>query len=521
MTQDNDHRKPDRPGTPRAPAPSDPEAPSISYMGDLPPTTHPNFRPPRYSAAELGLQLSFEEGGERLSCTLRDVSQNGVAFEWPGHRPAVRGELLSALHITCGDHQAYAGSAKVRSVRETSGGMLVGVSFLDSLMNMEDVLLLRDLQGGGTVPSLNIAAEEQAWYTESEAGDRFRALVGEFALFLRAAEDRFAAIERTLPYNVLHGPVEQPGTQALVEQLMRGFVPTYIRYTERIDAALRAVPTDEHEALKAFSRGHLHDLLIRAPFMHRCLTKPLGYPGDYEVMRFLYERHFEGSTLLAKAIHLGTIHTRGARAVRERKELLYQAIVKLVGERAARGEPTRIVSIAAGPAQEVYELLSRTEDLGARVEVMLFDQDRFALEYVSRRFTVALNAKPRTDLELSLRHDTIRRLLDDPAIFDDYGKVDMVFASGLFDYLRFHTGVRLIRNLHRLLSPEGELWVGNMVPENPCRWFLEHHLDWFLQYRSQEDLLTMGKIAIPEPSMRVTVESTRVNPFLVIRGASP
>lgn len=148
------------------------------------------------------------------------------------------------------------------------------------------------------------------------------------------------------------------------------------------------------------------------------------------------------------------------------------------------------------------------------MEVLLFDQDAHALEYVSRRF--ALQARHRTDVDVRLRHDAIGRLLRDPQIFADYGHVDFVFASGLFDYLEVPVGVGLIRNLHRLLLPGGVLYVGNMVPENPCRWFLEHHLDWLLKYRTREELAAMGEEAVPDAERRLVEDATGINPFLVL-----
>ena len=52
------------------------------------------------------------------------------------------------------------------------------------------------------------------------------------------------------------------------------------------------------------------------------VEKPFGYPGDYEVMRFLYELPFEGPTLFAKMMSLVTDEMAASRAVRSRKDLV-------------------------------------------------------------------------------------------------------------------------------------------------------------------------------------------------------
>jgi extracellular factor (EF) 3-hydroxypalmitic acid methyl ester biosynthesis protein len=266
--------------------------------------------------------------------------------------------------------------------------------------------------------------------------------------------------------------------------------------------------------MKAFSRALLHDFFMQSPLMHRCLTKPLGYAGDYVVMRYLYEDWFEGTSLLAKAIHLGGVSTPACDAVRARKDMIFRAICDRVRERARGGLRTRIVSIAAGPAQEMVELIRKVPELAAYLDVLLFDQDHDALEYVNNRINLVRAQGGGEGMTIQLRHDTIRRLLDDERLFESFGPVDMVFSSGLFDYLRFRTGVRLIRNLFRILGSGGQLFVGNIVPEQPTRWIFDHHLDWFLEYRSREELLTMGEDAVSHGHACIIEESSGYNPFV-------
>ncbi len=253
-----------------------------------------------------------------------------------------------------------------------------------------------------------------------------------------------------------------------------------------------------------------------APLMHRCLTKPLGYPGDYVIMRYLYEDRFEGSSLWAKALHLAGSTAPACEAVRSRKDMVGEHLVALAKDKAARGERARILSVAAGPAQETIELLSSHPELSNHLDILLFDQDRDALEFVNNRLN-RLRGELGAEVagaQVQLRHDTIKRLLEDPGIFEDFGPVDMVFSSGLFDYLRFHTGARLLENLYGTLAPGGRLLAGNIVPEQPTRWVFDMHMDWFIEYRSREELLTMGEAAARNASPRIIEERTGWNPFV-------
>ncbi len=504
------------------PAPDD-EAPSISpvYLDDLPPTPYPNFRAERLRPTDLGhmrVEVLVGMPTGKHACDLHDVSTSGVAFEWPHTAQLAPGKRLTDLAVLIERHEVYRGGGMVRSVRNVEGRTVVGASFLDSPMNMDDVRQLRAVRERRSDPRLVIRPAEQPWYCGNDRVHGFEALVAELYLFLREAEARFSSLERELPWHVLHGEKVTPARKALIEQLEEGFVPAFVDYARRIDAALRAAPPNHGDNMKAFSRALLHDTFMTSPLMNRCLSKPLGYPGDYVVMRYLYADKFEGSSLMAKAVHLGGVSTDACDAVRARKDLVFQTICDLVHDRMRQGRRTRIVSIAAGPAQEIVELLERKPKLADTVDVLLFDQDRDALEYVNNRIGTYM-ARTGSTMNVQLRHDTIRRLLDDERIFEAYGPVDLVFSSGLFDYLRFHTGVRLIRNLHRILAPDGQLLVGNIVPEQPTRWIFDHHLDWFLEYRSREELLAMGEAASSRGQVTIVEETSGYNPFVRLTGS--
>jgi hypothetical protein len=60
------------------------------------------------------------------------------------------------------------------------------------------------------------------------------------------------------------------------------------------------------------------------------------------------------------------------------------------------------------------------------------------------------------------------------------------------------------------------LYIGNMVPENPSRWYIENHLDWFLIHRTRAQLLEIGARAAPDSQPRIVEEETGVNPFVLM-----
>jgi hypothetical protein len=471
------------------------------------------FRPQRYRVHDL-LPLRGEvllsAGGVLAVCPLHDVSQNGVAFEWPAGRPPLLvGDHLADLSVRFDGYENYRGEGRVGSVRDVGGATVVGVSFEGLLLQVDEILHLRSIKQF----SNSRASAQAPW--RAPGHERFKVLVSELQLFMQDAEEQLGRLEENLPWHVLHGDSNptSPARMALIDQIRAGFATDVVRLTEEIDAAVRSAPPAHNAALIDWSRRHLHQFFMQAPSMHRAFQKPFGYPGDYEVMRFIYERPFEGQTLFAKAISLAFDQTRAARAVRHRKDLVKRKMRELI---ESRRRPLRILSIAAGPAQELYELLQEGEDLPEGLEIVLFEQDKGALAYAYRRLRPVVDARWPRQVKLVYLHESIKRLLRDSQLFTPVGPFDLIYSVGMFDYLRPATAVQLARTFEAQLAPGGAALIANMVPENPSRWYMEHHLEWNLIYRSHADLLEIGTRAAPHARLQILEEESGVNPFLEI-----
>ncbi|TAK31500.1 MAG: hypothetical protein EPO40_04955 [Myxococcaceae bacterium] len=474
------------------------------------------FRPRRYSPKDFeGIEPVIEvtHAGVTHPCELQDVSQNGVAFVWPVSTHVSVGDAIERLAVSFDQHTVYRGAAQVTTVRELDGRVVVGASFSESLMNIDDVMHLRDVRLWSEGEAQLLLARSRPWFVEGH--ERFKSLVAELRLFFEDSDARLSALEARLPSHLLTGEMHTAARNALIDQLRRDFVPEFVRYSEAIDAALRSVPEAEQAPLKDYSLRMLHDYFMRAPFMHRCRTKPLGYPGDYEVMRYIYERQFEGATLFGRALHLAVVWTRGAHAVRCRKDVVRARLDAMLDNPTVTGRPIRIASVAAGPAQEIVELLAQRHRPTPPVEFLLFDQDPLALSYAQGRMSRHIANNP--SVKVVFLHDSIKRLLHDPTLFKGFGPFDMIFCAGLFDYLRFPTAVNLCRNFYDNLNPGGMAFVGNMVQENPCKWFLEHHLEWFLLLRTREEMMAYASAAAPEAEVAILEDGTGINPFVTMR----
>jgi hypothetical protein len=379
-------------------------------------------------------------------------------------------------------------------------------------MDIEDVLHLRDVKAHiADAAASGVRIDRAPWRVAEH--HRFKSRVAELRLFLEDAQQRFAELEQTLPWSVVHGDQSCLARRALIERIRDGFVADVVEACNGIADALGQASFTQRDALREYSERHLGAFLMLSPWMHRARHKPLGYPGDFEVMNGLYGRHFDGATLFAKALNVAMVSLTAAEAVRTRKDLLKQQISEQI-DAHSDGRPVRVLSIAAGPAQEIYELLEERERLEAPLQIVLFDQDASALSFSYGRLSRLVNARWKDQVEVLHLHDSITRLLRGTSVLTGSGTFDLVYSCGLFDYLRPNSWVSLYRGLFEMVGPGGSLLVGNMVPDCPTRWVMELHLDWFLEYRDHDALRALANKAVPGVPVEILEEATGFNPFV-------
>ncbi len=101
-------------------------------------------------------------------------------------------------------------------------------------------------------------------------------------------------------------------------------------------------------------------------------------------------------------------------------------------------------------------------------------------------------------------------------VLADLGPMDAVFSTGLFDYLDDAFAAKLTGRLYQLVRPGGWVAIGNMDYANPNRWVMEHLLDWWLIFRSQDEMRAFVKAGAPDAVISMRFEPTGINPFVVL-----
>ncbi len=478
-----------------------------------------HFRPPRHRRSELeplAVVVSVELGAAAHVCDLRDVSHHGVAFEWSGSPRFEVGQTIPVIILSFDRHEAYRGAARVVSARASEGAQIVGASFLDGPMDIDGVLQLRDVKAWrGAGPGFVV--EERPWCVTGR--EEYKSRIAELRLLMQDAEQQLGELEASLP----GGVVQAKGgfaRAALIDRVRSEFVQELLSMYVAIGSLEMARTPAEHKAMKEYSLRHLHEYFIQSPWLRRAKEKPLGYPGDYELMNGIYGNGayggFSGPTLFARAMNLLVLDAPSSVAVVERKNLIGRRLSALLDSQRPAGRPIRILSLAAGPAQETYELLAGRESIPHPVEIVLFDQDKLALAFAHRRLEALVAARWANQVRILYLHDTIKRLLRDPRLFAPLGAFDMIFSCGLFDYLKRDTAVSLTASLYASLAPGGRLYIGNQTPLTPSRWAIEAHCDWYLIYRDHAEMLDFAIAGAPSARAAIEEEPTGINPFVTL-----
>jgi SAM-dependent methyltransferase len=231
-----------------------------------------------------------------------------------------------------------------------------------------------------------------------------------------------------------------------------------------------------------------------------CYNKPLGYSGDYQIIKKIYKYHRNSDFIKWDEF----FHCMPAAvAVINRKDLAVSLLKNLNAK--VRHSQAKVLILGSGPASEVNEYFQSVTQNNLVFDLVDFDQR--AIEYAM--------SKNQKYLEyLTFHNKNVLRYSPD-------GSYDLIWSAGLFDYFQDSLFVRLLRRFSFYLKDDGEMIIGNFNVINPSKKIMEILGDWYLYHRSQEQLIGFAKEAgIPSDKIEVFSEPLRINLFLRIKKAT-
>ena len=250
----------------------------------------------------------------------------------------------------------------------------------------------------------------------------------------------------------------------------------------RLREALAGLRTSmDCEAWKAFAkleavRHPVMEIMHLCPMTRRSFHKPRGYAGDAVMIDHIYglgeAKSAPHPATLEGQVYFATMNSASVKAVRFRRVILAKLIDETV-QRAGDGQ-AKILSIAAGHLREAeLSQAVREKRVG---ELVALDQDLESLTVVNRDYA---------GHNIRTVHGTVRQLIGGKAKFSG---CDLVYAAGLFDYLEQPVGKRLVEHMFDMVNPGGKIMVANFTHDIPDVGYMEAMMDWWLIYRSQEQV---------------------------------
>jgi hypothetical protein len=247
----------------------------------------------------------------------------------------------------------------------------------------------------------------------------------------------------------------------------------------------------------------------------RARNKPRGYAGDFEMLAQVAANRVCGHPLGAAFDRFFQAQA-APQAVRNRIGLIAEAMADFVRQRT--DGPVRIVSIGSGPALDLQQLCSQlTQTQRQRLQIALVDLDPAALDYATSQLATWVAS----DQVEPIRENLFR--LAQPArsrsFLDD---VDVLVCPGLFDYLDDDSAAALLSRFWQALRPQGQAWVFNFAPQNPSRAYMEWIGNWYLIYRTAEQMRQLAERAgIPQQHVQVFAEPSGINLYWQITRCVP
>ncbi|KAA3448085.1 methyltransferase [Mesorhizobium sp. SARCC-RB16n] len=282
-------------------------------------------------------------------------------------------------------------------------------------------------------------------------------------------------------------------TQQQVEQ--QKFPAEIVRRLLSLLNALRAkVHPDVWQALIPLAQNHpIQKYFLEDPLTHWSFTKPRGYSGDAELLDYIYcDPHVAESVAnaseIGKALYSHTQNVPSCVAARERRDLL----TRYVDETAARNGPeTEILAIAAGHLREANRSAALAE--GGLKRWVALDQDPQSVGLIARDFqgtaVEAIDGSVRTVLTRGHK----------------LGKFDLIYASGLYDYLQHNVAVKLTKTCLQMLKPNGTFLFANYAEGTPDAGYRETFMDWVLLLRSEVDMWNIINASVDRNTVEAQV----------------
>lgn len=435
------------------------------------------YRPDRYRARDI-----FRRGQPSLtigsiSHTLDDISLNGIGataapeadlFWGVGERVPIELDFSGML--------LFAGQGRIARAEPTALGTKVGIQLIDACLNVpqlvaksEEILVRRGL--------------DEIVALDGVVNPEYRRLCADVLHLLRTYRHAFQRFSEANP------------TPAMIADMFGACeeraLPRWRSLWYAANSLLAPIVGDPTAltATKRFTELVVTPEFLDGPIWRRSFEKPLGYPGDFQIMNMVYDWRREGESLFSQFLH--RLGLEAAECVATRMTMMREEIANKVLD-GGSDRTVRITNLGCGSSREVADYL-QAETLANKVNFTLIDQDHDALSHVyERSYPEVIRHKGQANV--TCLHATFAQLMKADGLFGKLPKQDLIYSLGLTDYLNQNRARRLVSDLFDQLVPSGTLVIGNILRSpRGVLWPMEFVCDWNIVDRDEADMKALAQ----------------------------
>jgi hypothetical protein len=462
------------------------------------------FRPKRYEASHLFAGTPPRVLLKSAIFRLGDISLTGVCVN---ANQSVEtnfqvDEVLPVVVKQAGLSIFESDAKVVRSERSVFGSK-VALNFIDGVVDFHS-LLRRNAQAR---ISQQLATLDP--HVGGLVSPDYRAHCADVLRFLRAYRSVVEASTKPFPHQSTGLSADE--AYAMCEERM---IPQWRSLWLAGNQLVGDVMADKKrlEAMKEYTELVLTPEFNHGPVWWRSYFKPRGYPGDFDMMNYVYDWQREGADVYGQLMH------RVGLDVAECIGTRMHVVRKIIGDvvRAHAGEtPVRVLSLGCGSAREVELYLRDTQAPHGPVRFTLIDQEQDALAYAyDHAVPLTVSAKPLAKVQAL--NVSFTDVLRGGKWLDEAGPQDLIYSVGLIDYLIDRRARALAARLFERLAPGGLLIIGNMNETALSNlWPMEFITDWHLFYRTEKDMLDWAQGLTKQSAWTETDPTGRVRLLFV------
>lgn len=435
---------------------------------------------------------------------VQKVSKNQIVFETYNLSLVNQlSEILTEFSIIRGEKQVYEGRAIVADFVNTGVVTIVSATLIDEWKDLKGVVNDDELRE----ETKNFI---QAWQNSNNIlpdyqyiVNKIRSFYHELHIWLSQEDTANDILDKEEGPKINHAKVVEESLADINFELFNTF---------EIEA--KKVPDDLINNHKAHAQKALHPFMMCAPFVNRTFSKPFGYAGDFLMVNMILGNPLQGDDTYTKIVNSLTLRSPGAEAHRNRIRILTKKLIEMADQAAKDDVYLKVRNMACGPAREVSNFIKASKN-AERISFSLIDGDNKALGEARRAIKEAV-LETKQVVNVEYMHKSAKQVLIENRRDQDVAhreQYDLVYCAGMFDYFKDRGCKNLLGVFYDWASKGGEVLVTNVHEKNSIRAFMEHLMEWYLEYRDHDQF---DALAPDKSKHSVYSDETGFNIFLKI-----